>query len=711
MGFQLSIRGMLIGLFIVTVGGTLFLAMTGLFTNARVVSAQSLILDEVLPQQEAARNMAGVVQRFGERHSALLAADSSAVLERVPSEAELEQAFNSAVSFLNIHTDDTQTNQLLSRLEADFHRYMEADARLLSQRERQWGLLETLGDRTGEADGLIRRVLVDAESMAGQATLEQIRQRRSVQQALGRVDGDLALLRPAMVMSLVEQRLDIARVSGEVQTVVALIAELGRRMQLVDDPDLLVSLRYNEIAQEVNRARQALTSIQRSADASPEQRRIAQDLEARVSELNGVLVTNDDAIYALRQQQLQLALSDQEAMAEMAGISLAVHGALADMEAFIDNTAAGAIADSAQAATAGRVLLIGATVGVIAVVGIFGLRTMRRVLKPIAQIRSQMESISGTAGTSSDLSVRIHTGRHDEIGQTADAFNAMMNTFQRMIEGIVSSARDLGAASERLGELSRSSHALSDQQRNETQDVAAAINEMTVTVQEVARNTQHAVDLANNGAQAATKGQAVVTESSRAIEAVSSAISRAETVITSLKSRSDSVSKVLLVIQDVSDQTNLLALNAAIEAARAGEHGRGFAVVADEVRTLAQRTKESALEIEELISGLQDGVNEGVSAMRESRDQADATMGHASEAGGALEVITITVTEINDMNTQIATAAEEQSAVAEQINESISRLSRMATESADSNAHLTSASDEMTRVSGELRSMASRFRT
>ncbi|MCH8507108.1 MAG: methyl-accepting chemotaxis protein [Ectothiorhodospiraceae bacterium] len=707
---QLSIRGMLIGLVLAAVGGSIILAATGLLSNARLVAVQDYLLGDVLPQQSASRTMSNVMTEIGERHRALLMADSSGALTSVMPLSGLDQAFTQAGERLATHAADAESERLITAVNDSYAALRAADASLQAMREQDVALGAEMTERVREMDQLIRQVLVNAENMAGRVNLARVREQRSLRQQLEQVGGDPRFLDPQVILGMLDGGLDISRISGEVQTVVALLADLGRRLQLVDNADLLVSLRFNEIAQEINRARQALGSIAGSTDANAEQRALAEELSGVVGQLSGLMVTADNSVYALRERQLALHEEQQTVLAGVSAASAELRGNLQALDEHVVASADQAAVDAQAMANAGRTALVVVTLLVIGLLAVFGFRTMQRVLMPLAQMRTQMQSISGEASQTGDLSMRIHTGRNDEIGHTANAFNQMMETFQEMIRGIVRAAEDLGRSSEALEALSRSSRSVSDKQLSEAEEVAAAVNEMAATVQEVARSTQQAADLAANGMEAADRGSNVVTETTGAIEAVSTAVSRAEEVIGRLKEQSDAVTKVLSVIQAVSEQTNLLALNAAIEAARAGDQGRGFAVVADEVRTLALRTQQSAREIEELVDRLQAGADESVSAMQESRQKAEESVSYAGEAGEALQTINHNVSQITDMNTQIASAAEEQSAVAEKINESITHLNDMARETADTNRQLTDAGNDLTRLAHQLQEMAGRFR-
>jgi len=309
-----------------------------------------------------------------------------------------------------------------------------------------------------------------------------------------------------------------------------------------------------------------------------------------------------------------------------------------------------------------------------------------------------------------DFSGHIAVHSSDEIGQIASAAERMQVDISDMVQRINQSVYTLSTSAEEMSHVSDQANQAMMSQRQETDQVATAMNQMTATVHEVAQNATLAAESANQANAEVSTGQSVVNDAIRAISSLVQKVEQASDVIHNLESDSVEIGSVLDVIRSIAEQTNLLALNAAIEAARAGEQGRGFAVVADEVRTLASRTQTSTEEIQKMIERLQSGSQEAVEAMNQSRSQADVTRDTAAKAGEVLTAITSSVANINDMNTLIASAAEEQNAVAEEINRNIVNISQASEATAESVASTAQSSEDLRNVAEELKHVVSRLK-
>ncbi|WP_370686826.1 MULTISPECIES: methyl-accepting chemotaxis protein [Pseudomonas] len=283
-------------------------------------------------------------------------------------------------------------------------------------------------------------------------------------------------------------------------------------------------------------------------------------------------------------------------------------------------------------------------------------------------------------------------------------------TLRELIGGIRDGVTQIASAAEELSAVTEETSAGVNSQKVETDQVATAMHEMTATVQEVARNAEEASQAAAAADGEAREGDKVVAEAIAQIERLASEVVRSTDAMSVLQQESQKIGSVMDVIKAVAEQTNLLALNAAIEAARAGEAGRGFAVVADEVRALAQRTQKSTEEIEGLVAGLQNGTQQVANVMNNSRSLTDSSVDLTRKAGVSLENITRTVSNIQSMNQQIAAAAEQQSAVAEEISRSIINVRDVSEQTAAASDETAASSVELARLGNQLQMMVSHFR-
>ncbi len=312
---------------------------------------------------------------------------------------------------------------------------------------------------------------------------------------------------------------------------------------------------------------------------------------------------------------------------------------------------------------------------------------------------------------SGDLSPQAQSTRRDEMGDLQNTVLDMAKSLNTLVKGIGGGVVDISTAAHKLSAMSEQTSAGVRQQKIEVDQVATAMHEMASTVQEVARNTTDASAAAALAEERARHGGQVISQATREISGLADAIEELGGAMSVLTQDSAQIGKVIDVIKAVAEQTNLLALNAAIEAARAGEQGRGFAVVADEVRSLAQRTQASTLEIETLIRALQEGTQSASTLMVASRERTLGTVALAQKAEQSISEINQSIEVIQEMSLQISAAAEQQSAVADEINRSIINVRDVADQSATASEHSAAATIELASLGQDLQRMTSHFRT
>lgn len=364
------------------------------------------------------------------------------------------------------------------------------------------------------------------------------------------------------------------------------------------------------------------------------------------------------------------------------------------------------------AAITSKADLLTVTMWVMLVIGVcaalfLAMLAIKTIIKPMARFRDTLVEVE----QNSDLSIYAEINSTDEIGQMGNAFNSMMAKFKSVMVQVTGASSQLASASRQMSAISSQSNQGIQSQLLKSEQIATAINEMSATAQEVASSASTASQAAHDADNQAHEGELVVSRTVESISELNSDVQRIADVINMLSAESENVGRVLDVIKDIAEQTNLLALNAAIEAARAGEQGRGFAVVADEVRTLAGRTQDSTLEIQQMIEKFQRGTQDAVSVMERGKEKADSSMQQAGQAATALAEITRMVSKINDMNTQIASAAEEQTAVAEEINRNILSVNTITQQTSQGAEQTEQSSRELARLATELQSLVQTFKT
>jgi methyl-accepting chemotaxis protein len=361
--------------------------------------------------------------------------------------------------------------------------------------------------------------------------------------------------------------------------------------------------------------------------------------------------------------------------------------------------------DEATARALGFILMV--TVAVIVVATIIGMLVGRTVTGPLRQISEMMREIADGDG---DLRHRLPEDGNDELAVLGKRFNHFVVKIQDTVREVGATTDQVASAAEELSSVATETRQSVQEQGSETDQIASAINEMATTIQQIAGNANEVESAASDADRMAREGGDTITSAQVSVNHLSEEIESTAKGIDALAEKSGDIQQVLDVIHAVTEQTNLLALNAAIEAARAGEHGRGFSVVADEVRQLAKRSAESADQIREMIDGFVQESKASVERMSHSRKSSEETVERINHATSALNTIVGSVGHIHDQVTQIATAAEQQSQVAEEINQNVVRIVDAAQRSDTGVTQTNEASQELARLGEHLRELVGQFK-
>lgn len=355
-----------------------------------------------------------------------------------------------------------------------------------------------------------------------------------------------------------------------------------------------------------------------------------------------------------------------------------------------------------------RLNLVQHLLALISVIG--GITLFIWIVKDLLRSVFEMHTAAEAAAIG-DLSADIPVRSSDEIGEVAERFNRMITNLRHIVGKIDTATNSLTSSSEQLSTTSNDMHKGSQELSSQTDQVVTAMTEVSQTIMDMAKNATHAADASKNASDTATKGKQIVDSTAEDMVRIAGTVQEAAKTIEELGRSSAQIGEIVSVINGIADQTNLLALNAAIEAARAGEQGRGFAVVADEVRKLAERTGQATKDIAQRIAAIQSAAGVSVDAMKKGSDEVDKGVGMAKQASASLDSIVIASTNAMDMVQRIAAATEEQSAATEQVTQNMESMSGIAKQSSVSTEAIKASSSQLAQLAAELKELTAFFKT
>ncbi len=487
------------------------------------------------------------------------------------------------------------------------------------------------------------------------------------------------------------------RGGDEIRELMLRIRTISLRMALDQDPANIATYR-GQMDTRDKELSEKIAAYDKLVDTAEGQQLYDQFKKTFAAYRTGIAQSFTLAEQGKRDELTKLLLVDMKTVVDGSGKQL---NDLADL--FARQVAAESEKSAAHYETSRTIVSLFICLAALATVALAMLLT-RSIVRPLSSAVDAAESVA-----KGDLTRPIETHGNDEVSRLLKALATMQQNLRETLQGISGSATQLATAADELSAVTVDSTQGLQEQNNEIEQAATAVNQMTAAVEEVARNAVSTSDATRQSSQSAQLGQERVSETASAINALASDVQNTGELVQSLANQSQDIGKVLDVIRAIAEQTNLLALNAAIEAARAGESGRGFAVVADEVRALAYRTQQSTQEIEQMVQGMRSGSSQALESMQASASRAASTLVLAERAGEALVTITASVHEIHERNLVIASAAEEQAQVAREVDRNLVNIRDLSVRSAAGADQTSASSHELSQLANALQGMVRRF--
>jgi len=479
--------------------------------------------------------------------------------------------------------------------------------------------------------------------------------------------------------------------------IAALVYRLdARRFVMDDERQADISLKkINDLKTALTQATNAYSSFISSPEEKDLYSRVLVDVIAFQAKIDELVALSKTQSY----QELAVFIRDNTKPQ-----AVALQSSVEDLIALNEKGASRSGQVSDESFTSGINFLLGLSLIAVLITTLVAVAFTRSISRPIMALLETTQKIAG-----GDLRTPVQVNGADEITDLQNATATMLASLKGTIQHISDSSGQLASAAEEMSAITKESTSGIQRQSMETEQAATAVNEMTAAVEEVARNAVSASESTQASERSAQTGQQRVGQTIASLEKLSITVGQTGLEVEGLANQAQNIAKVLDVIRSIAEQTNLLALNAAIEAARAGEQGRGFAVVADEVRALAHRTQSSTQEIEQMIQSVQKESAKALQSMKQSREEVDSTVAIAHEAGVAIEQIATAISDINERNLMIATASEEQAQVARSVDENLVSIRDLSVQSSSAATQTSVASHELSQLAIDLNKIVSKF--
>jgi len=687
----LSVRAKLLFWMLIGAISTIILTSTGMFSNQQLAKHIGELTDKVIPISQDNYNALSLASEMINQQHQMLAATQLSQIENFNDDNHHQSINETLDSIEQVVSASDDKSKTTGKIRQTFSALEQANDDIRQLSLTRVIALNKKQARSEQLNTLINETLKDVEGIAGKARFSSKRISRQIKKALKRDDTEALSLQSKKFVDGGFEKTQIE--TSTIQRSMLELAVLSQKIQLSNNTDHLKSIASNDVPPRIE-------SISRSIDAlisNTGESEVLSRFKANLKQVENLLIGQGDslikvstALIKIRNTALQLKEDSEASIKQLQNSLLA-------LKAFSNHLQAKTREDAYSTIGTSRNVLLVVTVIVLSLMIFIGLLISKRINYSLKQLNSAMNQLS-----KGDLRSNIAIYKQDEFGHLFAVYNDTVSHLRIIFEHVIDAANKINSTSLHLASTTEQTQQGMHRQHDETDQLATALHEITATVQDVALNAVQAADSTRAADEKAIQSNQIVNESIAAIAQLSEEIDEATKSIDQLDEFSNKIGTVMEVIKSIAEQTNLLALNAAIEAARAGEAGRGFAVVADEVRALASRTQGSAFEIDEMVKLLQNMAHEAVNRMKSSKSLAESSVEQTRLTGESIESIVSHIGVINNMNIQIASAAEEQSIVIEQLSDNVLRINEVSLETTNASSSIAKTSDNLAMLSVNL---------